>query len=280
MKKILLSILVVLIVAVALFTMVACKETSEPTAANSVVLAEAGSAGEDLAKEFVKNHPGSTYVEAQAQRSIFTELIAYTADIGFIDSIMANYYINETGSTFSGKLQVVDIGAEAETYAIGFRKADVYLTQKVNKALYDLQQEGKIAEIATTYGLTSELIAFEDQIVDETLDKTSYNSIINRGTMIVGYTIFAPIAYTKDGAFVGFDTDVAKAVCQKLGVTAVFQEIDWDEKELELNGYTIDAIWNGMTYTEERAEAMSMSNSYLRNKQVAVVRKGEASRVN
>ena len=88
------------------------------------------------------------------------------------------------------------------------------------------------------------------------------------------------IAYTKDGAFVGFDTDVAKAVCQKLGVTAVFQEIDWDEKELELNGYTIDAIWNGMTYTEERAEAMSMSNSYLRNKQVAVVRKGEASRVN
>ena len=187
MKKILLTLVVVLAVCVSIFAMVACS-------AKITVMAEAGSAGEDFAKDFVKKTSGTKFVSAQAQKDILTELIAQTADIGIIDSIMANYYINTEGSTFAGKLEVVAVDAESETYAIGFRKNDVYLTQKVNKALYDLQQEGKIAEIATKYGLNSELVAFAEPTVDETLDKSSFEYVTGRGKMIIGYTLFAPIA--------------------------------------------------------------------------------------
>ena len=274
MKKILLTLLVVSVAIVLVIGMVACNS------GKITVIAEAGSAGEDLAKDFVAKNSKAEYISATAQRDALTELLAGTADVGFIDSIMANYYINTEGSSFKGKLEVVDVEAEAETYAIGFRKADVYLTQKINKALYDLQQEGKIAEIATTYGLNDSLVTFAEPTVDESLDKTGYNYVIGRGKLIVGYTLFAPIAYKNaDNTLVGFDTDVAKAVCTKLGITAEFQEIEWEQKEIELNAKNIDAIWNGMTLTEERAASMSMSASYLKNQQVAVVRVGESKLV-
>lgn len=270
MKKILLTILTVAILIVMVVGAVAC---STPTI---TIMAEAGSAGEELAQKYAEElGKFGNYVAADSQKAVLTEILAQTADIGYIDSIMANYYINTPGSSFNGKLEIVDVDAEAETYAIGLRKGDVYLTQKINKALYDLQESGKIAEIAAKYGLTNDLIAFEEPTVDETLDKSGYNYIVNRGYFIVGYTLFAPIAYKNaDDELIGFDTDVAKAVCQELGFEARFQEIEWESKEIELNAKNIDAIWNGMTLTEERAQAMSMSASYLKNKQVAIVRAG------
>ncbi len=270
MKKIILTILTVAILIVMVVGAVAC---NLPTV---TIMAEAGSAGEEVAQKYADDLGKlGNYVSALSQKDVLTEILAQTADIGIIDSIMANYYINTPGSSFNGKLEIVDIEAEEETYAVGLRKEDVYLTQKINKALYDLQEEGKIAEIAAVYGLTDALVTFEEPSVDETLDKTGYNYIIGKGEFIVGYTIFAPISY-KNGndELVGFDTDVAKAVCEKLGVTAKFQEIDWDSKVLELDGKSIDAIWNGMTYTAARAEEMSMSASYLKNKQVAIVKAG------
>ena len=272
MKKILLTLFVVLAVVVSLCTMVACN-------AKITVMAEAGSAGEEVAQEYGKL-PLFKYVSAQSQRDVLTELVAGTADIGIIDSIMANYYINTDGSTFADKLELVDIEAEEETYAIGFRKDDVYLTQKVNRALYELQEDGTLGTIADKYGLRDALCPIEEVTVDETLDKSSFTYITGKGEMIIGYTIFAPIAYEDaNGTLIGFDTDVAKAVCTKLGIDAKFQEIDWNTKEIELNAKNIDAIWNGMTKTDDRAAAMSLSASYLKNKQVAVVRKGEEDKV-
>ena len=67
-------------------------------------------------------------------------------------------------------------------------------------------------------------------------------------------------------------TEVEKAVCEVLGVKAKFQEISWTAKETELAAKNIDCIWNGMTITDERAEAMSITIPYMANKQVMVVK--------
>ncbi|MDD6762635.1 MAG: transporter substrate-binding domain-containing protein [Clostridiales bacterium] len=94
-----------------------------------------------------------------------------------------------------------------------------------------------------------------------------------QGTVKVGYTIINPLNYTDDsGELVGFETEFATAVFDKLGLTPEFQEIDWDSKEVELNSKNIDCIWNGLTITPERQEAMSLTNPYLENRQVLVVR--------
>lgn len=101
--------------------------------------------------------------------------------------------------------------------------------------------------------------------------------IKDKGNMVIGYTLFAPMNYVEDGELIGFETDLAKAVSEKLGVEAKFQEINWDSKEMELNSKTIDCIWNGMTITDERKETMSISAPYMGNRQVLVVNKDKAA---
>lgn len=102
--------------------------------------------------------------------------------------------------------------------------------------------------------------------------------IKNKGSMTIGITLFAPMNYKENNELTGFETEFAKAVCEKLGVEPDFQEINWDSKEVELNSKNIDCIWNGMTITDERRENMSISTSYMNNKQVMIVKAEDADK--
>lgn len=96
--------------------------------------------------------------------------------------------------------------------------------------------------------------------------------VLDKGTLVVGITDFAPMDYKDDnGEWVGFDADMAKAFADSLGVAVEFVEIDWDNKILELDGKTIDCVWNGMTLTAEVKAAMECSNAYCNNAQVVIV---------
>ena len=76
--------------------------------------------------------------------------------------------------------------------------------------------------------------------------------IQGKGKMTIGYTVYEPMNYTDaDGNFTGFDTELATAVCEKLGVEPDFVEINWDTKIVELDAKSIDCIWNGMTLTDD-----------------------------
>lgn len=93
-----------------------------------------------------------------------------------------------------------------------------------------------------------------------------------KGTLVVGITDFAPMDYKdENGDWVGFDADMAKAFAQSLGVEIEFVEVDWDNKILELDGKTIDCVWNGMTLTDEVKSAMECSNPYCNNAQIVIV---------
>ena len=97
--------------------------------------------------------------------------------------------------------------------------------------------------------------------------------IQEKGNMIIGYTVYEPMNYTdENGEFTGFDTELATLVCEKLGVEPVIQEIDWNTKEVELNGKTIDCIWNGMTQDADRAASMACTKPYVKNAQVVVMK--------
>ncbi len=96
------------------------------------------------------------------------------------------------------------------------------------------------------------------------------------GTLKIGYTEFAPMNYLNDqGELVGFETEFATAVCEKMGLTPEFVEINWDAKLFELDSKRIDCIWNGMTITPELQEAISISAPYLKNYQVIVIRSAD-----
>ena len=97
--------------------------------------------------------------------------------------------------------------------------------------------------------------------------------IQSNGKMVIGYTVYEPMNYTDaDGNFTGFDTELATAVCEKLGVEPEFVEINWDTKETELAAKSIDCIWNGLTLTDDREENMACTKPYVKNAQVVVVK--------
>ena len=93
-----------------------------------------------------------------------------------------------------------------------------------------------------------------------------------KGTLVVGITDFEPMDYKdENGNWIGFDADLATAFAESLGVAVEFVEINWDNKILELDGKTIDCVWNGMTLIPEVTSAADCSNPYMRNAQVVVM---------
>ncbi len=112
-----------------------------------------------------------------------------------------------------------------------------------------------------------------DVAVEETAESASDLAYVkDKGVLVVGITDFAPMDYKDEaGEWIGFDADMAKGFAEKLGVEVEFVEIDWDNKILELDGKTVDCIWNGMTLTDEVKAAMDCSNAYCNNAQVVIV---------
>lgn len=97
--------------------------------------------------------------------------------------------------------------------------------------------------------------------------------ITSKGELVIGMTLFAPMNYyDSTNKLVGFETEFAEAVCEKIGVAPKFVEINWDTKEVELNSKNIDCIWNGLTITDERKANMEISTPYMGNKQVMVTK--------
>ena len=102
---------------------------------------------------------------------------------------------------------------------------------------------------------------------------TDWDYIANKGSMTIGMTLFDPMNYydTDGTTLIGFDTELAQAVCKKLGVEAEFVEIDWNNRLMELDSKKIDCIWNGMTIMESMKDAMEFSIPYSTNYQAVVI---------
>ena len=154
---------------------------------------EKGSAGQDVAEE--NNFPNATGLGAQVDA--LTEVKAGTSDIALLDSVLGNFYCSEN-TDYSDLMIIPDLVFTVEQYGIAARKSDVGTMDKINTSLAKLQQNGELKKLADKYGLSSELcdVTYEskwDTLTDE--EKSGWDYLVNRGKFIVGYTLYAPIAY-------------------------------------------------------------------------------------
>ncbi len=100
---------------------------------------------------------------------------------------------------------------------------------------------------------------------------SDFETVAEDGKVIVGITDFAPMDYKDDnGEWTGFDAELARQVFAKLDLEVEFIEIDWDNKILELDGGSIDCVWNGMTLSDEVLKGMQCTDPYVVNAQVIV----------
>ena len=101
---------------------------------------------------------------------------------------------------------------------------------------------------------------------------SDFEEIKKANKIVVGVTYYEPINYKVDGEWTGFDTEFARLFAEELGVEIEFKEIDWQNKYDELIEYNIDCIWNALTVLEGQQNHISLSNPYLLNGQVVVMK--------
>ena len=176
--------------------------------------------------------------------------------------------------TTSDTYVVLDENFGAEEYAIGFRKTDNAFALEVQKILDEMIADGTAGEISTKwFGSDVMLRDVDFPAAIEDIGDDSLQKILDKGVMVLGLDEnFPPMGYRDEsGTIVGFDIDLATEVAKRLGVELKIQPIDWNAKEMELNNGNIDMIWNGMSLTPERVEAMNMSKPYIANRQIIIV---------
>ena len=105
-------------------------------------------------------------------------------------------------------------------------------------------------------------------------EQTDLEFIQDKGKLVVGITDYAPMDYKdENGQWTGFDAEFARLVGEKLGVEVEFFVLsDWGQKFYELETKNIDCVWNGMTITEEATLNASVSDAYVINAQVIVMK--------
>ena len=120
---------------------------------DKVLGAQNGSSGYDtfnekpeILKNIVKNNDATQY---ESFNEALIDLENDRIDALLIDKVYANYYLKQ-----QNKLQDFDIlnaGFDSEAFAVGARKADVTLVNKVNEAFSKLYEEGKFQEISNKW---------------------------------------------------------------------------------------------------------------------------------
>ncbi len=217
-------------------------------------------------------------IRRQTMKKVLTAVLACILSVAAVGFSACGGRGNKSDETTIIK----DLVLVRETYGIAGRKEDKAFISEINDALIAISGDG-YKSVAEKYGLTSEL-AITDETTNPLKGATddSWEKIKASGKIIVGYTVYAPIAYTNEkGEFVGFDTELAKEVVKYLNqkysfdIKLEFQVITWSAKETNLEQGTIDLIWNGLTITDDRKENMCISVPYLYNNQVAVIRKAD-----
>ena len=220
---------------------------------------------------------GKDFAPQNSQMDVLLALNAGSIDVGVMDSVMAGYYMSQD-TTYANSLMIVEgLELATEQYGIAARKGSGF-AKMISAALIDLAKDGVVEEIAKKYGLEKEICIDVDAEIEELTESEweDLEYLEEQGKFIVGYTLFAPIAYEdNDGNLVGFDIELAKAVADALDLEVEFKIINWNAKEAELAGKSIDCIWNGMTITPEREAEMAISIPYMNNKQVAIIRKAD-----
>lgn len=159
---------------------------------NYSVAYESTSVGDEVANTD-ENFKNFKKVPVGSQTDALTEVLSGQSDFAIIDSVMAGYYINS--DTSFKNLKILDYETITEFYGIAGRKGDAALISKVNEIITKLSENGTIKKIAEKYGLSDYTVTPES--FAPSLSDGSLEYIKNKGEIVIGYTVFAPIAYFK-----------------------------------------------------------------------------------
>ena len=182
-------------------------------------------------------------------------------DAVMIDDAPANVFVEEFGD-----IRILEEPYAEEEYGIAVNKNNKELLEKINAALATLKSDGTIEQIESAWLKNGETVpAYEGQ------NKDSY---ANGNLIMVTNAEFPPYeSKMEDGEIVGIDIDIMKAVCDVLDMKLQVEHTAFDALISSVERETADVAVAAMTITGERLEQVDFSDTYMKAKQVIIVRK-------
>ena len=89
--------------------------------------------------------------------------------------------------------------------------------------------------------------------------------------LVIGSDNYEPYFYLdENGAYAGIDVEIATAACERLGWTASFQKINWQEKDALLERGDVDCLWGSFSMNG-REDCYRWAGPYMYTQRVVVV---------
>lgn len=213
---------------------------------------------------------GDTYAadikDAQVQRFNKGRDAVQALREGVVDAVMlddapARVFVEEFGD-----VELLEEPFASEEYGIAIKKKNTKLLKKVNEALEKLKGDGTLDSITEAWLKDGEEVsAYEGQ------DKDSYAN----GTLIMATNAEFPPYESRmdDGAIIGIDVDIMKAVCDELDMKLQVDHTAFDSIIASVERGMADVGVAAMTITEDRLEQVDFTEPYMEATQVIIVRK-------
>ncbi len=158
-----------------------------------------------------------------------------------------------------------------QEYALAFRTGDITIFY-ISAAIQVLNSQGKVDELNRKWFGTS-LVEFPRDA--EALNKIGMPEPRN---FVVGIDLDSfPFAYKDtNGAYWGFDIELATAVCELLDWNLSFQQIENENTYVELSSGNIDCAWGGIAIDQKMVDAGMYEplGPYVKNDIIIAARAG------
>ncbi|MBQ7734138.1 MAG: transporter substrate-binding domain-containing protein [Synergistaceae bacterium] len=224
--------------------------------------AQRGTVGQFIAEDLLGDKKGELLITYEKYVDAVAALKQGKLRAIVMDEIPAKRFVD----SFEG-LAIMDEPLSVENYAMGFKKGNTELVEKVNKALAEIKADGTLDKIFTKYLTGDYMTTVKPEDIDFIKDAKG-------GKLFVGNEAgFAPYELRVGSSFIGIDVEMCAAIAKKLDRELVIENMNFDALPMAVSTGKVDIICAGITVTDERKENMDFSDNYVVGaKQVALVR--------
>ncbi|MCR5732718.1 MAG: ABC transporter substrate-binding protein/permease [Sphaerochaetaceae bacterium] len=207
-----------------------------------------GTTSDLIASEEEKN--GATVVRFSKTADAIQAMMKDQLDCVLVDSMTAGAFADANPG-----VSIMESNYPVEEMAIAISKNNPILKDKINRALALMREDGTYQSIRDNYfGEDKGLNPYVKQDVDR-----------SNGTLIaVTNATFEPYEYIENGKIVGFDIDIAQAICDHMGYELEMNDIEFDAIITAVQSGKADIGIAGMTVTEDRLKNIDFTDVYAR----------------
>jgi ABC-type amino acid transport substrate-binding protein len=229
----------------------------------------AGTTYEEKAQQFNRVKKVKLYHD---ELQILRELETGTVEVGIMDRLVGLSKISNNGYH---NLKPAGGILNRKTIGVAFHQEDKALRRAFNRGLQEIIANGVYAKISRKYFGCNILKGVDYHPVypnEPPAADGSWNRVKQAGRIVFSMiSDYPPFAYfNEQGEFTGFDVEVARAVCNQLGLGYVPVIIEWDQAFAGLKTKNYDGAWGSLLMKDEPEQVDYSNPCYLTGMQLFV----------